>query len=91
VTETEAEIQAVEPEGSFMKRRTRYIKIVRSTDTITDIQLRRLHEKVKNSLKNVSVLVLSAGDFSQSAIEYSNKWPIDLYGKSKLIEILNKI
>ncbi|MBN2040033.1 MAG: tetratricopeptide repeat protein [Spirochaetes bacterium] len=92
VSEMEVEIIAIEPEGRFrnMRRTNRLVKIIRNTDIISDVELRRLHEKLKS--KNAArILIITAGEFSQSAMDFSNTRPIDLYGKSKLIEILSKI
>ncbi|MFH0975563.1 MAG: tetratricopeptide repeat protein [Spirochaetota bacterium] len=91
-TDTEVEIIASEPEGRFrnMKKSNRLIKIIRSTNLISDSVLRKLHESLRT--KNATrIAIITAGDFSQSAVEFANTRPIDLYGKSKLVEILSKI
>ena len=91
-TDTEVEIIATEPEGRFrnMKRSNRFILISRNTGLITDTLLRKLYEGLKS--KNATrIVIITAGEFSQSAIEFSNTRPIDLLGKSKLVEILSKI
>jgi tetratricopeptide (TPR) repeat protein len=91
-TDTEVEIIATEPEGRFrnMKRSNRLIMIIRNTDLITDALLRKLNENLKT--KNATrIVIITAGEFSQSAIEFANTRPIDLLGKSKLVEILSKI
>jgi tetratricopeptide (TPR) repeat protein len=91
-TETEVEIIATEPEGRFrnMKRSNRLIIIIRNTDLIADTLLRKLNENLKT--KNATrIVIITAGEFSQSAIEFANTRPIDLLGKSKLVEILSKI
>jgi tetratricopeptide (TPR) repeat protein len=91
-TDTEVEIIATEPEGRFrnMKRSNRLIIIIRNTDMITDTLLRKLNENLKT--KNATrIVIITAGEFSQSAIEFANTRPIDLLGKSKLVEILSKI
>jgi len=62
---------------------------MRKTDTISDGLLRLLHEQMKP--KNATrVIVISAGDFSQTAIDFSNTRPIELLGKSELIKLLKK-
>ncbi|MBN2403380.1 MAG: tetratricopeptide repeat protein [Spirochaetes bacterium] len=91
-SDTEVEIIATEPEGRFrnMKRSNRLIMIIRSTGLITDTLLRKLNENLKS--KNATrIVIITAGEFSQSAIEFANTRPIDLLGKSKLVEILSKI
>lgn len=92
VRDTEVEIVAIEPEGRFrnMRRTNKLVKIIRSTDMINDSLLRKLHEKLKakNALR---ILIITAGEFSQSAIDFANTRPIDLYGKDKLVDILSKI
>lgn len=91
-SENEVEIIATEPEGRFrnMKRSNRLIKIIRSTDPINDTFLRKLNESVKT--KNATrIVIITAGEFTQTALEFANTRPIDLHGKSKLVEILSKI
>ncbi len=90
--EMEVEVLVIEPEGRMrnVRRNNRLIKIFRNTDIITDSALRKLHEKLKG--KNAARLqVITAGEFTQTAIDFANQRPIDLYDKNKLIEILSKM
>ncbi len=92
VNDTEADIIAAEPEGRFrnMKKSNRLVKIIRSTSFISDATLRKLNESLKT--KNATrIVIITAGEFSQSALEFANTRPIDLFGKSKLVEILSRI
>jgi tetratricopeptide (TPR) repeat protein len=92
VTDSEADIIATEPEGRLrnMKKANRLVKIIRSTSFISDTMLRKLNESLKS--KNATrIVIITAGEFSQSAIEFANTRPIDLFGKSKLVEILSKL
>jgi hypothetical protein len=44
--------------------------------------------KPKNAIR---ALIISTGDFSQSAVEFSNTRPIELYGKSELVKLLRTV
>ncbi len=91
LSDTEIELLATETEGKWRntRRTNRIIRIMRKTDTISDGLLRLLHEQMKP--KNATrVIVISAGDFSQTAIDFSNTRPIELLGKSELIKLLKK-
>lgn len=92
VDDSEIEIIAMEPEGRFrnMKRSNRLIKIFRNTDVIHDVELRKIHESMKN--KSASrIMIITAGEFSQSAIDFANTRPIDLLNKAELISLLKNI
>ncbi len=89
ISDTEVEIFATDTEGKWRNTRSnnRLIRIVRTTDTIGDRLLRSLHEKMKD--KNViRIVVISAGDFSQTAVDFANTRPIELMGKSDLVRLL---
>ena len=92
IQEMEVEVLAIEPEGRFrnVRRSNRLIKIIRSTDMVSDALLRKLHESMKQKNAN-RVIVITAGEFSQSSIEFANTRPIDLMGKSDLVSLLKKI
>lgn len=92
IDEMEVEIIAIEPEGRFrnLRRGSRLIKIIRNTDMINDTLLRKLHETMKTKSAN-RVMIIAAGEFSQSAIEFANTRPIDLLGKTELVSLLKKI
>jgi HJR/Mrr/RecB family endonuclease len=44
--------------------------------------------KPKNATRAV---IITTGDFSQSAIDFSNTRPIELFGKSELIKLLRSV
>ncbi|HOW81702.1 MAG TPA: tetratricopeptide repeat protein [Spirochaetota bacterium] len=92
VNDTDIEIIGTETEGKWRNTRqtNRIIRIIRTTDTIQDRLLRRLYESMK--LKNATrIIVITTGDFSQSAVDFANTRPIELMGKAQLVELLRKI
>jgi len=91
INDTEIEIFAAEMEERRNTRRVqKLIKIVRTTETMNENPLRRLHEAIKPKNAHRAVMI-TTGDFSQSAIEFSNTRPIELYDKARLLEILRSI
>ncbi len=91
ISDTEIEIVATESEGKWRNTRqtNRLIRVTRTTDTIQERFLRTLHENMKN--KNATrIIVITTGDYAQSAVEFANTRPIELYGKNELINILRK-
>ncbi len=91
IGENDVEVLAIEPEGRFrnIRRSNRIIKIIRTTEPITDVLLRKLSESMKRKNAN-RIIVITTSDFSTSALEFANTRPIDLYGRSKLVELLRK-
>lgn len=90
--DTEIEVFAIEKDDNRRNTRRIYrvIHILRTTSSVTDGYLRNLYDTMKS--KNAQrVMVITTGDFSQAALDYSNTRPIELYSKSKLIEILKKV
>jgi HJR/Mrr/RecB family endonuclease len=91
ISDTEVEMVATESEGKWRNTRqtNRLIHITRTTDTLQEKFLRTLHEnmKVKNATR---IIVITTGDYAQSAVEFANTRPIELYGKNELINILRK-
>lgn len=91
LSDTDIEIIATESEGKWRNTRqtNRIVRILRTTDTIQEKMLRSLHESMKS--KNATrVIVITSGEFAQSAIDFANTRPIELYGKKELIGILKK-
>jgi tetratricopeptide (TPR) repeat protein len=89
ISDTDIEIIATESEGKWRNTRqtNRLIRILRSTDTIQEKFLRALHENMK--AKNATrIIVISTGDYAQSAIDFANTRPIELYSKNELINML---
>jgi len=92
ISDTEIEIIAMETEGKWRNTRqsNRIIRIIRTTDSIQDRLLRNLHESMR--AKNATrVMIITTGDFSQKAVEFANTRPVELFGKSELIDMLKKI
>jgi tetratricopeptide (TPR) repeat protein len=91
VNDTEIEIVGAEIEERRNTRRIqKLLKIIRTTDTLSENPLRRLHEalKPKNAQRAV---IITTGDFSPEAIEFSNTRPIELYDKTRLLALLRSI
>ncbi len=91
ISDTEIEIIATESEGKWRNTRAtnRLIRIIRTTDIIQEKLLRNLHENMRTKNATRTILITS-GEFTQSAIEFANTRPIELYGKNELIELLKK-
>lgn len=91
ISDTEIEIFATEAEDRRNTRRIqKLIRIIRTTEPINENPLRRLHEaiKVKNAQRAVFI---TTGEFAQTAIDFSNTRPIELYDKTKLLSILRSL
>ena len=91
ISDTEIEIMATESEGKWRNTRAtnRLIRLIRTTDTIPEKLLRSLHENMRT--KNATrTIVITSGDFAQSAVDFANTRPIELYGKNELINLLRK-
>ncbi len=92
IKDSEIEVFAIEKDDSRRNTRRIYriIHILRTTGSVTDGYLRNLYDTMKS--KNAQrVMVITTGDFSQSALDYSNTRPIELYSKTKLIDLLRKV
>lgn len=92
ISDTEIEMLVTETEGKWRntRRSNKIVRILRTTDSINDKLLRKLHEKMKPKNAN-RVIIISTGDYSQSAIDFSNTRPIELIGKSDLVKLLRQI
>jgi tetratricopeptide (TPR) repeat protein len=92
ISDTEIEITATENEGKWRNTRqsNRIIRILRTTDTLQEPYFRKLHESMKP--RNATrILVITTGDISPKAQEFVNTRPIDIKGKSELVELLKKV
>ena len=92
ISDTDIEIVATETEGKWRNTRktNRIIRIIRTTDTIGDRMLRAIHESMKP--KNATrAIIISTGEYSQQAIEFSNTRPIELMSKTELIKLLKTV
>jgi len=92
ISDTEIEIIATENEGKWRNTRqsNRIIRFVRTTDSLSEAYFRKIHESMK--AKNATrIMVVTTGDISQPAIDFANTRPIEIKGKTELIEYLKKI
>ena len=90
---TVAEVSAIasESEGKWRNTRAtnRIVRVLRSTETVQEKYLRSLHETMRS--KNATrIIVITTGEFAQSAVDFANTRPIELYGKNELINMLRK-
>ena len=89
ISDSEIEILATETEGKWRNTRmsNRIVRILRTTETVTDKLLRKLHESMKP--RNATrIIVISTGDYSQAAAEFASTRPIELLGKPELVRLL---
>ena len=91
ISDTEIEILATESEDRRNTRRIqKLIRIIRTTETLNENPLRRLHEAIKG--KNAQrAVIITTGDFSAQAIDFANTRPIELYDKTRLLPLLRSI
>jgi len=91
ISDVEIEVVAVEMEGKWRNARqsNRIIRVIRSTETVPESLLRRLHESMKT--KNATrVMIITTGDVSPQGVEFANSRPIEILGKKELIDLLKK-
>ncbi len=89
ISDSEIDILATETEGKWRNTRmsNRIVRILRTTETVSDKLLRKLHESMKP--RNATrVIVVSTGDYSQMAAEFASTRPIDLLGKADIVRLL---
>ena len=92
INDSEIEILATETEGKWRNTRmsNRIVRILRTTDTVTDKLLRKIHESMKP--RNATrIIVISTGDYSQAAAEFAGTRPIELLGKPELVRLLKSV
>lgn len=92
LSDTEIEILATETEGKWRNTRTsnRIVRIMRTTTTVTDRLLRNMYESLKE--RNATrIVIISTGDYSQTAIDFANTRPIELYSKGELTKLLKSV
>lgn len=92
ISDTEIEIIATENEGKWRNTRqsNRIIRILRTTDTLQEPYFRKIHETMRP--RNATrILVITTGDVSSKALEFTNTRPIEIKGKAELIELLKRI
>jgi tetratricopeptide (TPR) repeat protein len=92
ISDTEIEIVAADNEAKWRNARmsNKVVRIMRTTDSVQDKLLRKLHESMKQKNAN-RIIIISAGDYNQSAVEFANTRPIELLGKSDLVRLLKNI
>jgi len=90
-SDTEIEILATESEDRRNTRKIqKLIRIIRTTETLNEGPLRRLHEEIKG--KNAQrAVIITTGDFSGQAVDFANTRPIELYDKTRLLSMLRSI
>ncbi len=91
ISDTDIEIIATDSDGKWRNARqtNKIVRVIRTTDPIQERLLRQLHEKMK-SRNAMRIIVITTSEFSQSAVDFSNTRPIELYGKSDLIKLLGR-
>ncbi len=92
ISDTEIEIIATENEGKWRNTRqsNRIIRVLRTTDTLQEPYFRKLNETMRP--RNATrILVITTGDVSQKALEFTNTRPIEIKGKAELVELLKRI
>ncbi len=92
ISDTEIELIALEADGKWRNTRqtNRIIRINRTTEVINEGLLRKLHESMRS--KNATrIIMITTGEFAPKALEFANTRPIDLFGKSELVNMLRKI
>ncbi len=91
ISDTDIEIIATDTDSKWRNTRqtNKIFRIVRTTDAIQEKYLRTLHEtmRAKNAHR---IAVITAGEFAQSAVDFANTRPIELYGKAELVNMLKK-
>ena len=91
INDTDIEIVAVQQSGKWrnIRQTNRVIRIIRTTDTLQESFLRKIHQGLKQ--KNATrAMIISAGDFSTQAMDFANTRPIEILGKNELINLLKK-
>jgi tetratricopeptide (TPR) repeat protein len=92
ISDVEIELIAVESDGKWRNARqtNKIIRIIRTTDTVQEKLLRKMHENMKT--RNATrIMIITTGDFSQQAQDFANTRPIELFGKAELVNLLRKI
>ncbi|HOP29608.1 MAG TPA: tetratricopeptide repeat protein [Spirochaetota bacterium] len=92
ISDTEIEIIATENEGKWRNTRqsNRIIRVIRTTESLPDSYFRKIHESMKP--RNATrILVITTGEISPKALEFANTRPIEIKGKTELVELLKKI
>lgn len=92
ISDTEIEMVVMETEGKWRNTRqsNRIVRVNRNTDTVQEGLLRRLHEGMRAKNAN-RIMIITSGDYSQSAVDFANTRPIDLFGKTELLDLLKKL
>jgi tetratricopeptide (TPR) repeat protein len=88
-SDTDIEIYASDKDDSRLATRKVYklVRILRTTETISDAIVRNLHESIRS--KNAQrLVVITTGDFAPAAMSYANTRPVDLFGKTQLVDFL---
>ncbi len=92
LADTDIEIIATDADSNLMNTRKQYklMRFLRTTNSISEDFLRKLYDSMKS--KNVQrIIVITTGEFSGESMSFANTRPIELYGKSQLVELLKKV
>lgn len=86
------EVVATETQGKWRntKKSNRLIRIIRSTDAVSEQVLRNTQEAMREKNANRGVII-TTGEFTPAAIDFAQSRPIDLYDKTKVIQLLRVI
>jgi tetratricopeptide (TPR) repeat protein len=91
LSDTEIEITSVDSEGKWRNARqtNKIVRVIRTTDSIQERLLRQMHESMK-SRNAMRIIIITTSEFSQTALDFANTRPIELYGKSDLVKLLSR-
>ena len=92
LSDTDIEVIATEIDKGRLNTRqqNRLMRFIRTTTSIREDFLRKLYESMRK--KNTQrIVVVTTGDFSGGAGDFANTRPIELFGKSQLVDLLKSI
>jgi tetratricopeptide (TPR) repeat protein len=90
--DTGCQVTAVEPQSKWRNARKlpTMIWFIQSTEIVDENTVRSLHEEMRKHNMHRGV-ALSSSNFSRKAMDFTESRPIDLHGKEKLTEVLQKV
>ena len=90
VSDSEVHASATEMEGNWRnnKRTSKLIYLFRTTDPVSEKQLRALHEEMR-SLGAPRAMCMTTSEFSSQATIFCQSRPIELVDKKELISLLS--
>ena len=72
------------------KKSNQLIRIIRTTDPITEKSVRELHEAMREKNATRGILI-STADFSPGAVDFAQSRPIDLVEKAQVVQMLQSV